>query len=304
MNKHEFYQLDVFTETAFTGNPLAVFPNAAGISDRQMQLIANEMNLSETVFVLPSEKALRRLRIFTPKQELPLAGHPVVGTWNLLARLGVTPKEENGWISIEQELNLGVLPVEIEFSEGKPRQVVMTQGQFKSGDLISDEDEIVDLARGLGINREDIISTVDLPIQAVSTGIGSLDVPVASLEALSRCNINSSLLSKIYLKYGAVGVYAFTFETKEESSSVHARFFAPNDGIPEDPATGSAAGAFSGYLVHHGAIDKYTFTIEQGDFMNRPSRIFANVSGEKGKVEKVKIGGESVVVAKGEVFVN
>ena len=96
MRNYQFYQLDVFTKNKFEGNPLAVFPEAVGISDEEMQKIANEMNLSETVFVLPSEKALKRLRIFTPKRELPLAGHPVVGTWNLLARLGVTPQKENG----------------------------------------------------------------------------------------------------------------------------------------------------------------------------------------------------------------
>ena len=97
MKKYEFYQLDVFTEKAFSGNALAVFPEADGISESEMQSIANEMNLSETVFVFPSEKALRRLRIFTPKQELPLAGHPVVGTWNLLAQLGVTP-DRRKWL--------------------------------------------------------------------------------------------------------------------------------------------------------------------------------------------------------------
>src|SRR5687767_13580076 len=127
MRTYQFYQLDVFTEKAFHGNPLAVFPHATGISDEEMQKIANEMNLSETVFVLSSEKALRRLRIFTPKQELPLAGHPVVGTWNLLARVGITPQIESGVIEIEQELNLGVLPVEITFRENKPFKVTMTQ---------------------------------------------------------------------------------------------------------------------------------------------------------------------------------
>ncbi len=114
MREYNFYQLDVFTQNAFHGNPLAVFPEAEGLSGEEMQQIAREMNLSETVFVLPSEKALRRLRIFTPMQELPLAGHPVVGTWNLLAHLGVTPQTENGFVEIEQELKLGVLPVEIE----------------------------------------------------------------------------------------------------------------------------------------------------------------------------------------------
>jgi trans-2,3-dihydro-3-hydroxyanthranilate isomerase len=302
MRTYEFYQLDVFTEKAFQGNPLAVFPCATGISDEEMQKIANEMNLSETVFVLPSEKALRRLRIFTPRQELPLAGHPVVGTWNLLARLGVTPKTDDGVVEIRHELNVGVLPVEIEFRAREPFQVVMTQDKFQAGEIVSDETEIEKLAKALGLEVSDLDLRDRLPIQFVSTGIRALDVPVKTLSALSRCRINSTVLSEIYLACGAVGCYAFTFETKEKNSKIHARFFAPADNIPEDPATGSAAGSLSGYLVHHGAIETNRFTIEQGDFMNRPSRIFADVAGEKGNVERVKIGGNSVVLAKGEIF--
>jgi trans-2,3-dihydro-3-hydroxyanthranilate isomerase len=304
MPTFEFYQLDVFTQTAFQGNPLAVFPDAEGIPGEQMQAIANEMNLSETVFVLPSEKALKRLRIFTPKQELPLAGHPVVGTWNLLAQLGVTPQTENGTIEIEHELNLGVLPVEIEFRGGKPFQVVMTQGKFEAGAVISEEKEIEKLAVGLGLSVSDFNLRENLPIQVVSTGIKALDVPLVSLDSLSRCRINPQVLSEVYLAYGAVGCYAFTFETIEESSKIHARFFAPDDNIPEDPATGSAAGSLSGYLAFHGAIDTNKFAIEQGDFMNRPSRIFAEITGGKGNVEKVKIGGTSIVVAKGNLFLD
>jgi trans-2,3-dihydro-3-hydroxyanthranilate isomerase len=142
----------------------------------------------------------------------------------------------------------------------------------------------------------------DLPIQIVSTGIKSLDVPLLSLDALQRCRINAQLLSDIYLAHGAIGCYVFTFETIEENSKIHARFFAPDDGIAEDAATGSAAGALAGYLTYQGAISAGKFTIEQGDFMKRPSRIFAEVSGEKGNVNYVKIGGASVVIAKGELF--
>lgn len=300
MRNFEFYQLDVFTEKAFQGNPLAVFPNGEGLSDSEMQSIAFEMNLSETVFVLPSEKALRRLRIFTPKQELPLAGHPVVGTWNLLAALGVAPQTGDGVVEIRQELNLGVLPVEIEFRGGKPFQVVMMQDKFQPGAVISAKEEIWKLAEGLGLKISDLRE--DLPVQVVSTGIKTLDVPVVSLEALSRIKVNPQILSEIYLPFGAIGCYIFAFETIEETSEIHARFFAPADNIPEDPATGSAAGSLSGYLVHHGAIAAGKFTIEQGDFMNRPSRIFADVTGQKGNVERVKIGGRSTLVAKGEIF--
>jgi trans-2,3-dihydro-3-hydroxyanthranilate isomerase len=306
MRTYQFYQLDVFTDRQFSGNPLAVFPDAEGISDEEMQKIALEMNLSETVFVLPSDSALRRLRIFTPHRELPLAGHPVVGTWNLLSHLGVVPPEQNGFARIEQELKLGNLPVEIEFRAGKPFQVVMTQGTFEAGAIVSKPDIITKLATGLGLDPSDFANTEELPIQVVSTGIKALAVPVSTIEALGRCRINSSLLSEIYLGYGTIGCYAFTFETIESGSQVHARFFAPDDGIAEDAATGSAAGSLSGYLVHHGVIKSKertaAFTIEQGDFMKRPSRIFSEVTGETGNVRKVRIGGSAVIVAKGELF--
>lgn len=306
MRKYEFYQLDVFTGQAFTGNALAVFPEADGIGDAEMQRIAREMNLSETVFVLPSEKALRRLRIFTPMRELPLAGHPVVGTWNLLAHLGVVPPVADGLVGIEQELNLGVLPVDIEFRAGRVEQVIMTQAAFEAGAVVTDPDEIEKLAAGLGLRVDDLAIGENLPAQVVSTGIGSLAVPVASLAALGRCRINSAPLTEVYLAYGAVGCFAFTFETKESDSNIHARFFAPDDNIPEDPATGSACGSLSGYLMHHGQLETdgkiARLKIEQGDFIDRPSRIFAEITGEKGNVEKVRIGGRSVIVARGEIF--
>jgi trans-2,3-dihydro-3-hydroxyanthranilate isomerase len=180
LGSYPFIQLDVFTDRPFTGNPLAVFPDAAGLSDEQMQQIAREMNLSETVFVLPSEKeevlpsekeeVLRRLRIFTPSSELPFAGHPVVGTWNCLAREGiVTPPENgNGWVRIKHEVGIGILPVDIEFKDGAPERVVMTQGKFEIRGEIDDGQDQADIARALGLAREDLDES--LPIQAVSTG--------------------------------------------------------------------------------------------------------------------------------------
>jgi trans-2,3-dihydro-3-hydroxyanthranilate isomerase len=302
MRTFTFYQLDVFTDQPFAGNPLAVFPEADDFPEDQMQRVANEMNLSETVFVRSSEKALRRLRIFTPKQELPLAGHPVVGTWNLLARLGVVPATENGTVEIEQEVNLGVLPVEVEFKNGDPVKVTMTQSRWESSGQVTDMTGISKIATGLGLELSDIDLDKNLPIEIVSTGIKAIDVPICTLEALGRIRVNTSALADAYVPHGAVGCYAFSFETKEDSSFVHARFFAPNDNILEDPATGSAAGSLSGYLVHHGVAKDNVFTIEQGDFMGRPSRIYADVTGGPGNVKLVKIGGSSVVVAKGEIY--
>jgi len=152
--------MDVFTDHAFSGNPLAVFPEAAGLSDEVMLQIAREMNLSETVFVLESEnpEVLRHLRIFTPTREIPFAGHPVVGTWNALAREGVVPLPEggNGWQRIHHEVGIGVLPVDIEFKDGQPVQVVMTQGQFQILDEVDDGQEQAEIARALGLAREDL----------------------------------------------------------------------------------------------------------------------------------------------------
>jgi trans-2,3-dihydro-3-hydroxyanthranilate isomerase len=146
-------------------------------------------------------------------------------------------------------------------------------------------------------------------MEVVSTGISSLAVPIKSLEALGRCRVNASLLSDAYLSAGAMGVFAFTRETRTgPPAQAHARFFAPDDGIGEDPATGSASGALAGYLVTHQALSlavkggDYSFMIEQGDFMGRPSRIFAEVKSSAGQVERVRIGGSSVVVAHGQLI--
>jgi len=311
MPNYKFIQLDVFTDRAFAGNPLAVFPEAEGITDEQMQQIAREMNLSETVFVVPSKKedTLRRLRIFTPSSELPFAGHPIAGTWNCLAREGVVPPPEggDGWVHIKHEVGIGVLPVDIEFKLGEPVRVVMTQGKFEIRAEIEDGHEQVDIARALGLSREDLDES--LPIQAVSTGNTMLLVPIRSLADLGNCRPNQNLLDEIFERSevlrGGTGCYAFARETIEVGAArAHARFFVGMN-IGEDPATGSAAGPLGGYLVYHDAsrVDPldgvYKFVIEQGDFINRPSRIELEVKGAPGKVEEVRVGGASVVVARG-----
>jgi trans-2,3-dihydro-3-hydroxyanthranilate isomerase len=319
MARYRFVQLDVFTDQAFAGNPLAVFPDAEGLKDDEMLKIAREMNLSETVFVLKPEgpataplnednssasgvaeksapsidaatqapSVLRRLRIFTPAREIPFAGHPVVGSWNALAREGVVPTPEggDGWTRIHHEVGIGILPVDIEFKDGLPVQVVMTQGKFEILGEIDDWHEQAEIARALGRAREDLDES--LPIQIITTGLSCLAIPIRSLSDLSRCRVNSSLLAEIYVRLGATGCLAFSRETIEIGESrAHARFFAPADNIPEDPATGSACGALGGYLVHHAASGispdegKHKFVIEQGDFINRPSRIYLEVSGE------------------------
>ena len=313
MTEHRFVQFDVFTDRAFCGNPLAVFPEAEGISDERMMQIAREMNLSETVFVLESEKenVLRHLRIFTPAREIPFAGHPIVGTWTALASEGVAqpPDGGNGWRRIFHEVGVGVLPVDIEFKDGQPVQVVMTQGKFQILDEIDDGQEQAELARALGLTREDLDES--LPMQVITTGLSCLAVPIHSLADLRDCKVNGGLLAEIYMRHGAMGCLPFTRETLEVGAArAHARFFAPADNISEDPATGSACGALGGYLVHHGASNlepqdgRYNFVIEQGDFIHRPSRVNLSVKGAAGNVEEVKVGGAAVLVARGEVLLD
>jgi len=333
MRKYRFIQLDVFTSEPFAGNALAVFPEAEGLSDDEMMKIAREMNLSETVFVLEPESkqqtanskqptgsesstdanetaptVLRRLRIFTPTREIPFAGHPIVGTWNALAREGVVPVPDggDGWTRIHHEIGIGVLPVDIEFKDGAPVQVVMTQGKFEIKGEVDDANDQAELARAVGLRIEDLDET--LPIQIISTGLPFLALPVRSLADLGRCKVNGGLLAETYQRLGATGCEAFTRETIEIGEArAHARMFAPGDNIAEDPATGSAGGALGAYLVYHGGsgaepVDAwFRFIIEQGDFIHRPSRINLEVKGKPGSIEEVRVGGASVVVAHGEV---
>src|ERR1044071_8076752 len=300
MTPYQFLQYDVFTDRKFCGNPLAVFPEAEGITDEQMMKIAREMNLSETVFVLKSESddVLRQLRILTPMRAIPFAGHPIVGTWTALAQEGVVPVPEggNGWQRIFHEVGIGILPVDIEFKDGKPIQVEMTQGTFQILHEIDDAHEQAELARALGLAREDLDES--LPIQVITTGLSCMAVPIRSLADVRDIRVDATLLTDIYQRHGGTGCHAFTREPIEVGASrAHARFFAPADNIPEDPATGRACGALGGYLIHHGALSlepdegRYKFVIEQGDFINRPSRINLNVKGQAGNVEEVKVGG-------------
>jgi trans-2,3-dihydro-3-hydroxyanthranilate isomerase len=197
--------------------------------------------------------------------------------------------------------------VDIEFKDGEPSRVVMTQGRFETLGKVEGAHERAEMERAIGLAPEDFDES--LPIEVVSTGISFLLVPVSSLMALSRCRINSTLLAELYRGFGATGCCVFTRETREGGESrVHMRMFAPDDNIPEDPATGSCAGALSSYLVHHGALDMepeegaFRFVVEQGDFIERPSRIHAEIHGERGHVEEVRIGGPSVIVAEGHLI--
>src|SRR6185369_16583031 len=207
MPAYNFLQFDVFTDRAFCGNPLAVFPEADEIDSDVMMKIAREMNLSETVFVLrpKSAEVLRHLRIFTPMRELPFAGHPIIGTWTALAQEGVVPVPEggNGWQRIFHEIAIGVLPVDIEFKDGRPVQVVMMQGKFEILHEIDDAHEQAEVARAIGLLREDLDES--LPIQVITTGLPCLAVPVRSLADLRDCRIDATLLADVYTRHGGTG---------------------------------------------------------------------------------------------------
>ncbi|MBS1811598.1 MAG: PhzF family phenazine biosynthesis protein [Acidobacteria bacterium] len=305
MTTYKFIQCDVFTDQVFAGNPLAVFYDEVAnqsLDDVTMQKIAREMNLSETVFVLSptdSAQALRRLRIFTPGNELPMAGHPVVGTWNMLARFGVVapPPSGTGQVTIQQELKLGILPVEIDFADGQPVKVTMTQGTPNIGEAL---DEITLCAQALGLN-EDEIGGWGLPIVVASTGVPYQLIPVRDKAALSRINVNYQALAEVIRKVNDHAVYVVTRETHSPNAFVNARMFGGESiGIGEDPATGSAAGPCAAALVHFG-LAPTQFIIEQGVDMGRPSYINVEIEGGKGNVQKVKVGGTAVSVLRGEL---
>src|ERR1700681_2990707 len=191
--ERRFYTLDVFTTNRFEGNPLAVVTDGDGLSKNMMQAIACEMNLSETVFVQKptDDRALARLRIFTTKEELKLAGHPVVGTWFLLAELGVVPAQEGG-VHVMQETGAGVLPVEIRFKDGRPQRVTMTQTEAAFRPI---KFKKTALAKSLGLAPKDFDPHLDP--EYVSTGIFNLMVPLRNRAALGKIMMNMVALRKL-----------------------------------------------------------------------------------------------------------
>lgn len=289
---HRFHTLDVFTTNRFQGNPLAVITDGDGLSNDQMQAIAREMNLSETVFVQkPTEdRALARLRIFTTKEELKLAGHPVIGTWFLLAELGVVPAQEGG-VHVLQQTGAGVLPVEIRFKEGRPQRVTMTQkdASFKPSKINKKK-----LATALGLTPKDL--DPKLEPELVSTGIFNLMVPLRNRSALARIQMNIVELARLLGKQCALA-YCFTLGPNH---SVFARGMMPWE-LYEDAATGSAAGSLGAYLVKHGKLGAgHTLQITQGVEMDRPSHIEVEVS-QSGKKLTPRVSGAAVKVFEGVI---
>ena len=298
----KFYQADVFTSQPFGGNPVAVFPDAKGLTDDQLQQFAREMNVSETVFVLPPSDAAAvvRLRIFTPTQEIPFAGHPVVGAMYVLAQLGLIATPE-AVTRVLHECNIGLFPVELHTRDGQVTLVVTTQPTPQFLEKIDDTEDLYKVAGAMGISKH-VIAEAKWPVQVVSTGLPVLIVPVRTLTAVRSIVPDISAIVDLCRQFGANGVMVFTTVTVEPFATVHARMFAPSIGIPEDPATGSAAGALGAYLVQNGAVDVGPMTeiiIEQGYEIERPSRILVQVESDDDMIQSVKVGGQCVMVVEG-----
>jgi trans-2,3-dihydro-3-hydroxyanthranilate isomerase len=300
MRRLRYRIVDVFTNRMFGGNPLAVFIDGRGVSDTEMQALAKEMNLSETTFVLPPDDPANnfRVRIFTPGRELPMAGHPTVGTAFVLAREKLL-RTGGDTLTIRLEEKVGLIPVRLEMKGDAPDMIWMTQPRPIFGPVFPNA---VAVAEMLGIDPVSIRS--DLPIEVVSCGTPFLFVPVRDLATMRGLSFKRELGSGVLNSLDVNGVFVFAMEVEHTGSTVHSRMFAPELGIPEDPATGGASGPLGCYLVRHGVVPaqpKVSIVSEQGIEMGRPSFIHIEITQESGEITAVKVGGQTVFVGSGEI---
>ncbi|HEX2220361.1 MAG TPA: PhzF family phenazine biosynthesis protein [Gemmatimonadales bacterium] len=297
-----FFLADVFTDKVFGGNQLAVFPSASGLSTSLMQAIARELNLSETVFVFPPDDPAhtRRIRIFTPGAELPFAGHPTIGAAFVLAWSGEVPLG-NPATRIVLEERVGPVPVSIRGEEGRVSYCELTTAQLpERGPAPPPLD---DLAATLSIRPEDI-ETGDLAPGAASCGVPYCFVPLRDEAALRRARIDLSAWERSLSGSWAPALYPFVRTDGRNGVDFRARMFAPGIGIPEDPATGSAAAALPGYLGPGNAESgTLSWVVEQGVEMGRPSRIQVACDLAGGRIRAVRVGGTAVLVAEARLAV-
>jgi len=299
VGEYRYLHYDVFTEERFTGNQLAVFPDARGLPDGQMQRIAAEMAFSETTFVLPSEDSACdvRMRIFTPSTELPMAGHPTVGTTFALAHEGVIAQGRERFVF---GLGVGPTPVDLEWEGARLTFAWMTQRVPEFGAAFESGEERESIAAAVGL---DVVDLMDgLPIQVVSSGVPFVYVPVRTREGVDRAAPDVEAMRRLAASHGLDHYYVFTTEAGDDVATSYSRMFAPVLGITEDPATGGASGPLGGYLVRYGlvAVDKAEAMQNlQGVAMGRPSQIRIEVTGMADAIERVRVGGHSVLVAQG-----
>jgi trans-2,3-dihydro-3-hydroxyanthranilate isomerase len=290
--RYSFVTLDVFTSVPLEGNQLAVFPDARGLSDAEMQALAREMNLSESTFVFPRDLATERdrgvrVRIFTTDEELLFAGHPTLGTAMVL-------RGNTGAPAVHLDLNVGKVPVQFSERDGVPFGQ-MTQRDPEFGQRHSRED----VSRAAGIAISEIAD--DLPIQTVSTGNAFAIVPLKSLAALQKLAPAWPQMHSYLQKTDAKFFYFISRQALEPDARMQARMIFYRG---EDPATGSAAGPCAAWAVQYGAINPdEQVLIEQGVEMKRPSRIYVAAGKEGNKVVNIRVGGHAVQVARGELFV-
>lgn len=300
MRTFDFIQTSVFTDDRFpfSGNQLATFPSIAEneLSPDEMQGITREMNFSETTFVLPTtlDTCIRRVRIFTPGREIPFAGHPTLGTAFVLRNQGIIGASE-----IETYLELGIGPIAVKFRAQDHIQMCQPQPKF-----LGEFKEIDSIAKILGINPT--LISQNGPMQFVSTGFPFLIVPLVSLTAIQAINLDSNLLVKTLEAYPSQELLVFTPDTVFEGSDVHVRMFAPSAGVPEDPATGSAAGPLGSYLEKYQILPNHKkgteVILEQGYEIHRPSLLIVQCMYEGNEFTEIVVGGHVKLVAQGKFF--
>ena len=297
-----YLHLDVFTDTPLEGNQLAVFPEPPrDIDPGLMQRIAAEMNFSESTFVFPKRAAGDVwMRIFTPGEELPIAGHPTIGTTFALAAEGAIAAGRKDFVF---ELGVGPTPVALEWKDERLDFAWMTQPQPSFATAIDPGM----LAASLGLEVADVVAT--LPAQAISCGVPFLFVPLASRDAVDRVVIDRRAYAASCRQSGIDELPVFLFTTDRRGASgdetVYSRMLAPGFGIAEDPATGSASGPLGCYLFHHRVVDASrarSLLSLQGVAMGRPSRISISIESDNDTITRVRVGGRAVMVGSGTLW--
>lgn len=294
MEKAIYYLLDVFTNTRFGGNQLAVFPKADKIPEELFPVFAKELNLSESVFLFTKKESSWPMRIFTPGGELPTAGHPTIGTAFYLSR--EADHDSNKPLELMFDQKIGLINSRVEFKNNLPQKSFMYQPLPKFMGEVEDRKTMSNL-----LNLEEN-KLLDIPIEIVSCGIPYIIIPLKSMTDVRNINFRLDIWQKIKSSFPNAFVYAFCLGGVENDSDVHGRMFAPDAGILEDPATGSANGPLGCYCVKHNLTGNEIVS-EQGYEMGRKSKIYIDIKKNKsGDINEVKIGGYCVFIGKGEIF--
>ena len=298
MKTYKVYQVDAFTKVKFTGNPAGVVMNADGLSDKDMQNIARELNNSETAFIFKGKEGFYDMhtRYFTPTKEVPICGHATIASQYVYAM-------EMGYsdITLLNKTGAGILPVAIQRTEGDYK-ITMTQGEIVFGEVISGERR-KELLSALDLSEADMIE--GLEIQIVSTGHSKVLIGIKSESLLNQLSPDMVELSKLSNLIGCNGYYVFVIDKEDKNHLVKGRMFAPAIGINEDPVTGNANGPLGAYLIKYkmveGVSNPFVFKAQQGVAMGRPGIIEVQVSHNNGAPKQVKIKGEAVVVFETEL---